>query len=206
MAAYGLAWRSNLASGEGNGIGPDGGRPARLPCRRHVFAFTWRASGRHRLWLCLLAVLVLPLTMVPLELQPRIIDRAIGDQNLDLLIWLGALYRHARPVRRPRQSVAPLSRVRERTRHAAPAPGRARPGRPRRAGRDRVDHRLGGGAHQRYVGESFSKLVLRGALAAVSGYMRECRSIRGAAVAGSQAAASVPLSRAAARRAALFSS
>lgn len=58
-----------------------------------------------------------------------------------------------------------------------------------------------------FVGESFSELVLQGGiLAAVLGYSRERRPIRGAAVAGSQAAASVPLSRAAARRAALFSS
>ena len=57
-----------------------------------VFGFSWRESGQHQPWLCLLAVLVFPLTMVPLELQRRIIDRAIGDQNLDLLFWLGALY------------------------------------------------------------------------------------------------------------------
>lgn len=58
----------------------------------NVFAFAWRQSRRHQPWLCLLAVLIFPLTMVPLELQRRIIDRAIGDQNLDLLLWLGAIY------------------------------------------------------------------------------------------------------------------
>ena len=58
----------------------------------NVFAFAWRQSKRHQPWLCLLAVLIFPLTMVPLELQRRIIDRAIGDQNLDLLLWLGAIY------------------------------------------------------------------------------------------------------------------
>jgi ABC-type bacteriocin/lantibiotic exporter with double-glycine peptidase domain len=35
---------------------------------------------------------IFPLTMVPLELQRRIIDRAIGNQNLELLFWLGAIY------------------------------------------------------------------------------------------------------------------
>lgn len=30
--------------------------------------------------------------MVPLELQRRIIDRGIGEQNLDLVLWLGAIY------------------------------------------------------------------------------------------------------------------
>ena len=57
-----------------------------------IFAFAWRDSGRHQPWLCLLAVLIFPLTMVPLELQRRIIDRAIGDQKLELLLWLGAIY------------------------------------------------------------------------------------------------------------------
>jgi ABC-type bacteriocin/lantibiotic exporter with double-glycine peptidase domain len=58
----------------------------------NVFALAWRQSRRHQPWLCLLAVLIIPLTMVPLELQRRIIDRAIGGQNLDLLLWLGAIY------------------------------------------------------------------------------------------------------------------
>ena len=57
-----------------------------------IFAFAWRESGRHQPWLCLLAAAIFPLTMVPLELQRRIIDRAIGDQNLQLLFWLGAIY------------------------------------------------------------------------------------------------------------------
>jgi ABC-type bacteriocin/lantibiotic exporter with double-glycine peptidase domain len=58
----------------------------------NVFAFAWHQSRRHQPGLCLLAALVFPLTMVPLELQRRIIDQAIGDDNLDLLVWLGALY------------------------------------------------------------------------------------------------------------------
>ena len=58
----------------------------------NVFAFAWRQSRQHQPWLCLLAVLIFPLTMVPLELQRRIIDRGIGEQNLDLVLWLGAIY------------------------------------------------------------------------------------------------------------------
>jgi len=57
-----------------------------------MFAFAWRESARHQPWLCLLAAAIFPLTMVPLELQRRIIDRAIGDQNFELLFWLGAIY------------------------------------------------------------------------------------------------------------------
>jgi ABC-type bacteriocin/lantibiotic exporter with double-glycine peptidase domain len=70
------------------------GRDHRAPEARtsNVFALAWRQSRRHQPWLCLLAVLIIPLTMVPLELQRRIIDRAIGLQNLDLLLWLGAIY------------------------------------------------------------------------------------------------------------------
>jgi ABC-type bacteriocin/lantibiotic exporter with double-glycine peptidase domain len=58
----------------------------------NLFAFAWRQSRRHQPWLCLLAALIFPLTMVPLELQRRIVDGAIGNQNLDLLLWLGGLY------------------------------------------------------------------------------------------------------------------
>ena len=57
-----------------------------------IFFFAGRESGRHQPWLCLLAALIFPLTMVPLELQRRIIDDAIGDQNLKQLWWLGAIY------------------------------------------------------------------------------------------------------------------
>jgi ABC-type bacteriocin/lantibiotic exporter with double-glycine peptidase domain len=59
---------------------------------RSIFGFAWRQSRRHQPWLCLLAGLIFPLTMVPLELQRRIIDRAIGSENLDLLVWLGGIY------------------------------------------------------------------------------------------------------------------
>jgi ABC-type bacteriocin/lantibiotic exporter with double-glycine peptidase domain len=58
----------------------------------NLFAFAWRQTRRHQPWLCLLAGLIIPLTMVPLELQRRIIDGAIGLQNFDLLLWLGAIY------------------------------------------------------------------------------------------------------------------
>jgi ABC-type bacteriocin/lantibiotic exporter with double-glycine peptidase domain len=57
-----------------------------------LFGYVWRESRRHQLWLCLLAGAVFPLTMAPLELQKRIVDHAIGDQNLDLLWLLGGVY------------------------------------------------------------------------------------------------------------------
>jgi ABC-type bacteriocin/lantibiotic exporter with double-glycine peptidase domain len=73
-------------------IAAHGEHESAAPRGRNVFAFAWRQSRRHQPWLCLLAALIFPLTMVPLELQRRIVDRAIGNQNLDLLLWLGAIY------------------------------------------------------------------------------------------------------------------
>ena len=44
----------------------------------NVSAFAWHESRRHQPWLCLLAALIFPPTMAPLELQRRIVDRAIN--------------------------------------------------------------------------------------------------------------------------------
>lgn len=140
---------------------------------RSVFGFSWRESGKHQPWLCLLAMLVFPLTMVPLELQRRIIDRAIGDQNLDLLFWLGALYLGTVVLQGGLKYLLRLYRgfVSERATL-----------RLRRAVRGQAAHdeqgetvsivaseveRVGG-----FVGESFSEPILQGGiLVAVLGYM-----------------------------------
>ena len=52
-----------------------------------LFRYVWRMSGRHQVWICLLAVGVAALTAVPLELQRRIVDEMVRDRQLDLL-WL----------------------------------------------------------------------------------------------------------------------
>lgn len=57
-----------------------------------VFAYVWRMSGRHQVGLCLLAIAVTGLALIPLELQRRIINEAIGDSNLQLLLTLGGIY------------------------------------------------------------------------------------------------------------------
>ncbi|MDX1400854.1 MAG: ABC transporter ATP-binding protein, partial [Kiloniellales bacterium] len=49
-------------------------------------------SGSHQICICLLAALVASLSMVPLELQRRIVNGAIGDANFGLLISLGGVY------------------------------------------------------------------------------------------------------------------
>jgi ABC-type bacteriocin/lantibiotic exporter with double-glycine peptidase domain len=68
-------------------------RPRRIPSTgddtpaASLFGYVWRMSGRHQLWICLLAVAVAGLTAVPLELQRRIVDEVMKERELDLL-WL----------------------------------------------------------------------------------------------------------------------
>lgn len=57
-----------------------------------LYAFIWRASARGQVILCLLTLLVVPLSMVPLELQRRILEDALGRREMSTLIWLAAAY------------------------------------------------------------------------------------------------------------------
>jgi ABC-type multidrug transport system fused ATPase/permease subunit len=52
-----------------------------------LYRYIWRISGRRQIWLAMLSSTVFPLTMVPLELQRRIVNDAIGGRDLHLL-WL----------------------------------------------------------------------------------------------------------------------
>lgn len=54
--------------------------------------YVWRMSGRHQILVCLLALAVAALTMVPLELQRRIINGALEMKQFEPLITLGAIY------------------------------------------------------------------------------------------------------------------
>jgi len=139
----------------------------------NVFAFAWRQSKRHQPWLCLLAVLIFPLTMVPLELQRRIIDRGIGDHNLELLLWLGAVYlgvvllqgglKYLLRLYRGMVSERAVLDLR-RTVHAGGGPGAE--GETVSIVASEVE-RVGG-----LVGEAFSEPILQGGiLVAVLGYM-----------------------------------
>ncbi len=60
--------------------------------RINIFAFVWRMSGYHQLALCTLALATAALAVVPLELQRRIVNRAIEGEDLDLLIVLIAAF------------------------------------------------------------------------------------------------------------------
>jgi ABC-type bacteriocin/lantibiotic exporter with double-glycine peptidase domain len=57
-----------------------------------LWGYVRRMSGWHQVPLCMLAVAVAALSMVPLELQRRIVDGALADRQLDLLLTLAALY------------------------------------------------------------------------------------------------------------------
>ena len=46
---------------------------------KSLYGFIWQESGRQQVWLCLLTLLVVPLSTVPLELQRRIINDALGS-------------------------------------------------------------------------------------------------------------------------------
>ena len=67
------------------------GRPLpRMP--EGLYPYVKAVSWPQQIPLCLLTFLVFPLTLVPIELQRRMINEAIGGMNLDLLLWLGGLY------------------------------------------------------------------------------------------------------------------
>jgi len=59
---------------------------------RSLYGYVWRMSGWHQAWLSVLAALVAGLSMAPLELQRRIVNNAIGGEDLGLLGVLAAVY------------------------------------------------------------------------------------------------------------------
>lgn len=59
---------------------------------RSLIGYIWRMSGRHQVWICMLALVVAGLTAIPLELQRRIVDDVVRDERLDLLWILAGAY------------------------------------------------------------------------------------------------------------------
>lgn len=59
---------------------------------RSLVRYVWRMSGLHQVWICLVSLFVAALSMIPLELQRRIIDDAVRNAKLDLLVTLGVAY------------------------------------------------------------------------------------------------------------------
>jgi hypothetical protein len=56
------------------------------------YRFIWRATARDQIRLWLMTLLVVPLLMVPLELQRQMTNEAIGHQDVQLLLQLGTVY------------------------------------------------------------------------------------------------------------------
>ena len=59
---------------------------------RALYRFIWRLTSRDQLLLSLLTLLVIPLSALPLELQRRMVNEAIGARNARLLAELAAVW------------------------------------------------------------------------------------------------------------------
>jgi ABC-type multidrug transport system fused ATPase/permease subunit len=159
---------------------------ARLePAPATLYRYVWRVSGHRQVWLVLLACVVFPLTMVPLELQRRIVNHAIAREELRLLWILCGLYvavvivqgglKYVMNVYREMVAERAIRRMRRHLYHAIRDDGGAAdPGRPADpAPGSKVSMAVAEveslGA---FVGESISvPLVQTGALLSVLGYM-----------------------------------
>jgi len=59
---------------------------------KSLYVFIWQSSRRQQIWLVLLTLIVAPMSMVPLELQRRIVDDAILNQDLRYMFLLCGFY------------------------------------------------------------------------------------------------------------------
>ncbi|MFO1067933.1 MAG: hypothetical protein U1E14_05340 [Geminicoccaceae bacterium] len=59
---------------------------------RGLYRFIWRVSRTDQLILCLITLVIIPVSTLPLELQRRITNEAIGGDDLHLLLVYGGLY------------------------------------------------------------------------------------------------------------------
>lgn len=57
-----------------------------------IYHYLFRYSKWQQGVVILLTLAILPLAPIPLELQRRLLDDAVANDDVDLLIWLGALY------------------------------------------------------------------------------------------------------------------
>jgi ABC-type bacteriocin/lantibiotic exporter with double-glycine peptidase domain len=60
--------------------------------RMGLYGYIWAASGRAQVLLALLSIFIFLLDLVPLELQRRIVNEAIGQKAFGALIWLCGIY------------------------------------------------------------------------------------------------------------------
>ena len=59
---------------------------------RGLYEYCWVKAKRQQVLVCGAAILTIPLTLAPIELQRRLIDDAIGQRDTELLIFLAGLY------------------------------------------------------------------------------------------------------------------
>lgn len=57
-----------------------------------VYRYIFRYSKWQQVVVIILTLLLLPLAPVPLELQRRLLDDAVANKDVDLLVWLAILY------------------------------------------------------------------------------------------------------------------
>src|ERR1700683_5620929 len=69
-----------------------GAEPAGTYARKGLYGYIWAISGRAQILLALLSVFIFLLDLVPLELQRRIVNDAIGNRIFSELIWLCGVY------------------------------------------------------------------------------------------------------------------
>jgi ABC-type bacteriocin/lantibiotic exporter with double-glycine peptidase domain len=147
------------------------------PTLRQLYRWVWRSSGRQQVRLGLLTALVFPLSMLPLELQRRMVDDALGEGDLAWLLQLGAAYagvillhaslKYLRNVMQGRMVEHEIRRLRRRlVRQADDEEGDAGAGASVSMIASETE-RLGG-----FIGESLSFPLLQGGiLLSVLGYM-----------------------------------
>jgi ABC-type multidrug transport system fused ATPase/permease subunit len=63
-----------------------------LPAVKKLFRFVWKMSGRDQIYLSLLAIAIFLIDLGPLELQRRIINAAVDDQDFRVVILLCLVY------------------------------------------------------------------------------------------------------------------
>jgi len=88
-----VADEKSTESSDKDGTGYPSGRegfPPALP--NSLYRFVWRESRRRQILLVLLTTCVFPLSLLPLELQRRIVNNAVRDPDVDLLITLCLIY------------------------------------------------------------------------------------------------------------------
>jgi ABC-type multidrug transport system fused ATPase/permease subunit len=59
---------------------------------KDLYGYVWRTSRSKQIAICVLTTGFSPLTMIPLELQRRIVNQALPEGNVALLIILGLVY------------------------------------------------------------------------------------------------------------------